>query len=195
MRAGAMKYNKKKFVHCAILGDGMVGKTCLTLSYTQKAFMENYTATVFENYAVPLTVGGEEFVISMFDTAGQVGFESLRAYTYKESEVLLLCFSVCERQSFTSIVDLWIPEIKRHTKRRRPVILVGTQIDLRSGYEDQVSFEEGAKLSKEIGADCYIECSAQSREGLNAVFEHVIFSALKYRKKKSNIINRIFGLR
>ena len=51
MRAGTMKYDKKKFVHCAILGDGMVGKTCLTLSYTQKAFVENYTATVFENYA------------------------------------------------------------------------------------------------------------------------------------------------
>lgn len=39
-----------KHVHCAMLGDGMVGKTCLTLSYTEKSFTDTYTATVFDNY-------------------------------------------------------------------------------------------------------------------------------------------------
>lgn len=39
-----------KHVHCAMLGDGMVGKTCLTLSYTEKSFTDDYTATVFDNY-------------------------------------------------------------------------------------------------------------------------------------------------
>jgi hypothetical protein len=41
----------ENYVHCAMLGDGMVGKTCLTLSYTQKLFTDNYTATVFDNYS------------------------------------------------------------------------------------------------------------------------------------------------
>lgn len=182
-----------KFVHCAMLGDGMVGKTCLTLSYTQKVFTDSYTATVFENYPVPLKVGGEEFVISLFDTAGQSDYESLRAYTYQESEVLVLCFSVCDRESFYSVVNSWIPEMKRHTKGKRPVLLVGTQIDLRQGQDHEVKAEEGAKLASIIGADCYIECSARSREGLKQVFEHVVCSALKYRKKKSKIFSRFFG--
>ena len=40
----------ENYVHCAMLGDGMVGKTCLTLSYTQQRFTDHYTATVFDNY-------------------------------------------------------------------------------------------------------------------------------------------------
>ncbi|PVD32352.1 hypothetical protein C0Q70_07785 [Pomacea canaliculata] len=171
----------------------MVGKTCLTLSFTEEIFTDNYTATVFENYPVPLIVGGEEFVISLFDTAGQSDYETLRAYTYKESEVLVLCFSVCDRESFYSVVNSWVPEIKRHTKKKRPVLLVGTQIDLRQGAQHEVTTEEGADLAKIIGADCYIECSARSRVGLKQVFEHVVFSALKCRKKKSTIFSRFFG--
>ncbi|KAK7104517.1 hypothetical protein V1264_019219 [Littorina saxatilis] len=186
----------ENYVHCSMLGDGMVGKTCLTLSYTQHLFTDNYTATVFDNYSVPLKVGGQEFVISLFDTAGQSDYESLRAYTYQESEVLVLCFSVCDRESFYSVINSWLPEIQRHTKRRRPMLLVGTQIDLRTpDCQDQVTTEEGNNLAKIIGADCYIECSARNQEGLQQVFEHVVFSALKYRKKKNKIFNRIFGER
>ena len=134
----------------------------------------------------------------------------MRAYTYQESEVLVLCFSVCDRESFYSVVNLWLPEIQRHvSKRRRPLLLVGTQVDLRRGTgggqeaaaaeaeagRNEVSTEEGRQLAKLIGADCYIECSARSQEGLQQVFEHVVFSALKYRKKKNKIFSRLFGER
>lgn len=131
-------------------------------------------------------------VIIMF-LCVQSDYETLRAYTYKESEVLVLCFSVCDRESFYSVVNSWVPEIKRHTKKKRPVLLVGTQIDLRQGTQHEVTTEEGADLAKIIGADCYIECSARSRVGLKQVFEHVVFSALKCRKKKSTIFSRFFG--
>ena len=126
----------------------------------------------------------------------QSDYESLRSYTYQESEVLVVCFSVCDRESFLSVVNCWLPEIHRHTKRKRPLLLVGTQIDLRlptSSVDDVVSTEEGNSLAKMIGADCYIECSARNKEGLQQVFEHVVFSALKYRKKKNTFFSRIFG--
>ncbi|KAL8589814.1 hypothetical protein ACOMHN_020817 [Nucella lapillus] len=251
----------EKYVHCALLGDGMVGKTCLTLRYTQHAFTEHYTATVFDNYPVPVCVGGEQFTISVFDSAGQKDYESLRAYTYQSSEVLVLCFSVSDRESFYSVLHNWLPEIQRHTKGRTPLLLVGTQVDLRSSSSslssdlgpsspkpfrststsssicsslamspssprnsvcsdhsscsdlrvfssfppspspsrpssscpDEVSWEEGSQLAKMIGADCYIECSARSEEGVQQVFEHVVFSTLKYRKKKSGILGKLFG--
>ena len=127
----------------------------------------------------------------------QRDYESLRSFTYKESEVLLLCFSTCDRETFASITDQWMPELKRHTKhskQKRPVILVDTQIDLRVGNDDgEVTTDEGVQLAKDIGADCYVECSSRTREGIKDVFEHVVFSALKYRKKKTNILKQIFS--
>ena len=50
VRSGESGEGCENYVHCAMLGDGMVGKTCLTLSYTQRLFTDHYTATVFDNY-------------------------------------------------------------------------------------------------------------------------------------------------
>lgn len=38
--------NENDPVHCAILGDGMTGKTCMTLSYSTHQFVDEYTATI-----------------------------------------------------------------------------------------------------------------------------------------------------
>ncbi|KAL8603630.1 hypothetical protein ACOMHN_005572 [Nucella lapillus] len=230
----------ENYVHCALLGDGKVGKTCMTLSYSEDHFSSAYTATVFDNYPVPVQVGGEEFVISVFDTRGHTNHESLRAFTYEKSEVLVVCFSLCDPQSFYNVLHCWLPEIQRHSQRRLPLLLVGTHKDLRDSEQtlspprspttpggmswtfttqddspsgtpspqdpmladpcwssrnplDQVSHDEGQYLAKIIGADRYIECSAKNREGVEEVFHHVVFSALKFRAKKRKIFTRLFG--
>lgn len=47
MKQGDIKHN----VNCIVVGDGMVGKSTLALSFTQQKFPDDYVATVFENYA------------------------------------------------------------------------------------------------------------------------------------------------
>ncbi|XP_067682669.1 cell division control protein 42 homolog [Haliotis asinina] len=194
-----MKNLDEKFVYCAIMGDSMVGKTSISDTYSKRYFNEKSESTVFDNYVVPLQVAGEEFGISMFDTAGKKRFESLKMFSYQECEVVLLCFSTCDRGTFHSVSDLWMAELKRHSKhckQKRPVILVGTKIDLRVGNEDsEVSTDEGVQLAKVIGADCYVECSSRDQKALKEVFQHVVFSALKFRKKKSNIFKKMFRRR
>ncbi|XP_046571844.1 cell division control protein 42 homolog [Haliotis rubra] len=181
------------------MGDSRIGKSSISRSYEQGYIDADHQSTLFENYVVRHKMDGKEFIISMFDTASEKTFENLRSFTYCESEVLLLCFSTCDRETLASINDLWMPELKRHSKhskQKRPIILVGTQIDLRVGNEDsEVSTDEGVQLAKDIGADCYVECSARDQKGLKEVFQHVVFSALKFRKKKTNIIKKIFRRR
>jgi len=61
-------------VQCTVVGDGMVGKTCLALAFARTTAPgdEDYVATVFENYAGRAHVNGDEYTVSIFDSAGQV---------------------------------------------------------------------------------------------------------------------------
>ena len=56
-----------------------------------------------------------------------------------------------------------------------------------------MSTAEGEAMARAIQADSYVECSAKRRDGLQELFQHVVCSALKFRKKKVNIIGRIFS--
>ena len=67
-----------------------------------------------------------------------------------------MCFSVASRTSLENIKAKWYPEVS-HFCPDTPIVLVGTKIDLRgddskhSGSRPLVTYEEGAKVAKDIG--------------------------------------------
>uniref|UniRef100_A0A671NI41 Rho-related GTP-binding protein RhoQ n=1 Tax=Sinocyclocheilus anshuiensis TaxID=1608454 RepID=A0A671NI41_9TELE len=79
---------------CVVVGDGAVGKTCLLMSYANDAFPEEYVPTVFDHYAVSVTVGGKQYLLGLYDTAGQEDYDRLRPLSYPMTDVFLICFSV-----------------------------------------------------------------------------------------------------
>ena len=66
------KNDQRRLVQCTVVGDGMVGKTCMSLAFSKTTAPDDYVATVFENYAGNTTVNGDEYTVSVFDSAGQV---------------------------------------------------------------------------------------------------------------------------
>lgn len=88
----------------------------------------------------------------------------------------------------------WYPEISHHwqnTKIPVPCILVGLKGDLRTDPEtikelakkniELVSQTAAENLAKRINADCYLECSAKTQNGLKEVFDQAIKVALNNR--------------
>lgn len=117
----------------------------------------------------------------------QDDFDSLRPLCYPSTNVFLLCFSVVSPTSFHNVSEKWVPEIRKHNPKV-PIILVGTQCDLRNDvkvlielahYNDQPIPEiEGNRLAEQIGAVSYVECSALTQKNLKEVFDTAIIAAL-----------------
>lgn len=70
-----------------------------------------------------------------------------------------------------------------------PCLIVGTQIDLRDDpnvndklarqRQRPISFDNGERLARELGAVKYVECSALTQKGLKNVFDEAIVAALE----------------
>ena len=99
-------------------------------------------------------------------------------------------------KSFLNVKDKWIPEV-RHYTYNVPVILVGMKNDL---YNDEkkiqklsemnelpISYEMGVDMAKQVGAICYIDCSAKTQSNLKDLFKLVVIACcLDEEKIKKN---------
>jgi len=164
---------------CVIVGDGEVVKTCVLISYTTNAFPDEYLPTVFDNYSASLQVEGVPYILTLWDSAGQEEYNLLRPLSYPETDVFLVCFSVVNPTSLLNITQKWIIELRQHMPET-PILLVGTKCDLRGGGHAEVTQEQIDKVSSEIGASKYVECSAKTQEGLKAVFDEAVKAAVKH---------------
>ena len=141
----------------------------------------------FDNYTANVFVDGRPISLNLRDTAGQDDYERLRPLSYPGTEVLLLCFSVVNPNSFFNIPDKWSPEIK-HFCPGVPKILVGAKLDLRDSEAEIERLKEkdqspitpfqGEAMRKKIGAVAYMECSALTQVGIKDIFDRAALLGL-----------------
>uniref|UniRef100_A0AAV2JL21 Rho-related GTP-binding protein RhoQ n=1 Tax=Knipowitschia caucasica TaxID=637954 RepID=A0AAV2JL21_KNICA len=134
------------------------------------------------------------------DTPQTEDYDRLRPLSYPMTDVFLICFSVVNPASFQNVREEWVPELQEYAPSV-PYLLIGTQIDLRDDpktisklndlKEKPLTTEQGQKLAKEIGACCYVECSALTQKGLKTVFDEAIIAILTPKRKNAALKRRL----
>ncbi|ESO86174.1 hypothetical protein LOTGIDRAFT_207113 [Lottia gigantea] len=185
---------QKKLV---IVGDGACGKTCLLIVFSKNEFPEVHVPTVFENYVADIYVDNQHVELALWDTAGQEEYDRLRPLSYSNNNVILLCFSIDNPDSFQNVSEKWKPEVA-HYMPRVPIILVATKKDLREdrsvirslAQTDQkpISQQDGLAMKDKISAYAYLECSSKTRDGVKEVFETATRAALQTKRQKKKPI-------
>ena len=96
----------EKTYKIVVLGDGGVGKTCLTLRFTQGNYQEIYDPTIDDFYRKPnFKVDGELCPLEVFDTAGQDQFAAMRDQYYRTGDGFILCFSLVDQKTVSAVRD------------------------------------------------------------------------------------------
>ena len=105
--------------------------------------------------------------MQIWDTAGQESFRSIVRSYYRGACTCVVVFDVTRRATFMR-VRRWIEESTEFGSEQMFLVLVGNKCDLQ--HRREVSTEEGTQCAEELGCVAYIETSAKTGDGVDAVF-------------------------
>jgi small GTP-binding protein len=152
-----------------MLGDGAVGKTALTLRFTEDHFDADYKRTIGSDFAVkrlPVEQHDSNVTLQVWDLAGQPRFEIVRQSFYRGARGGLLVFDVTRRRTFLNL-DRWKNEAFDSIGNSVPLVIVANKVDLDDSRV--VTTEEGRVYAKEHGY-LYVESSALTGENVEDAF-------------------------
>jgi len=157
-----------KFVYkMVVLGDGGVGKTCLTLTFVKKEFKTDYIPTLgVDIYTKDFNLGQTMITLIIWDIAGQQKFDLVRKQYYKGAQGAIIVFDLTRNTTFHN-VDEWYREVTEYSGEKVPVILLGNKVDVEDQRE--VSSEQCSLLAKKLGCE-YFETSAKTGKNVDQAF-------------------------
>lgn len=150
-----------------LVGNTSVGKTCIAKQAIGNNFDENTQPTLGAAYTSLMTnVFDKEVCLQIWDTAGQEKYRSLAPSYYRNSDAIVLVFSLVDFESFNSL-DMWISSVKANNSTESLLFLVGNKKDLKDLR--QITTEMGTQKAEDNKA-FYYEVSAKTGEGVSELF-------------------------
>lgn len=200
----------------AMLGEGGVGKTSLTinvrnsilngpprhaalygtnptLQLTMHHFTETYDPTLEDSYRRQCVIDGIPSHLEILDTAGQEEYGALREQWIRQNELFVIVYDVTRRSSFEATEKLFheVVDVKRKLDASHfspsLIILVGNKSDLDN--RRLVGTMEGQNLAKKLGCG-FIETSAKLGTNVETAFFTVVRADRKLRQERLNEENR-----
>ena len=144
-------------VKLIVMGQGGVGKSCLTQRFIVDRFVgDAYSPTVEDKYTKHLEVNGQAVFAEILDTAGQDQYSDLRPHFLPHGDAFVLVYAINDNETFEKI-DEFYDQIFRVNPRaaQLPFVLIGM---ITFGNERRVEVEEGEEKKAQLeerGATLY----------------------------------------
>jgi len=163
-----------------VLGDGGVGKSCITIQFTQNHFVKEYDPTIENSYRKQVTIDDESIMLDILDTAGQEEYSVMRDQYINSGQGFLIVYSVTARRSFETAGELRDKILQVKEADEYPIVLCGNKCDLEE--EGKVSLEEGTEKAKEWDVR-FFETSAKTRVNIEESFFELVRVMRKAEEK------------
>ena len=154
-----------------IVGDSSVGKSNILLRFSRNIFDPGHQATLGIEFANKhVLYNNIDYLVQVWDTAGQENFRSVTRAYYKAAAVAMVVYDITNEESFEHIKQ-WIKDCKDLAPKSVQLVLIGNKIDL----EDKRAIIEqrGIELAKENNM-LFFETSALNGNGVENAFNKTI---------------------
>jgi len=163
-----------------MLGDGGVGKSCLSIQFIHNYFTNDYDPTIENSYRKTVTVDEIPCLLEILDTAGQEDFIAMRDQHIRYGEGFALVFSITNRASFIALKDHYDTICRVKETDDIPIVLIANKCDLEGNRV--ISTAEGKQFAKSISAP-FFETSAKTRFNVDEGYEELVRLIRKHNKK------------
>ena len=188
-----------KHLRAMAVGDKYSGKTKLLIAYTTNAYPDDDSHLFLDGYSANIILEGFPPVnLQIWEAFPNEEFKKTRPITYPGNDVFLFCFSLVRPYTLDTLEKIFLPEINEICPDV-PKILVGTELDLRDGFEEYadeyrsknplsyiepIPTSKGEEFAKKIGAAKYHEVSAFKFINLDVLFDDVVRVVFQNQKKE-----------
>ena len=157
-----------------MLGQGGVGKTCITRRLCFDTFDVNTRLTIgidFYTYDLPVVVDGNKTFIrlSIWDFGGQEQFKQMFSYYINGANGIFMVFSLFNLNNTLLGLEWWYEHLFKQNQSQTPKILVGCKSDLVKKLEkvDELVIESFRKKHDKVE---FFKTSAKKNYNVREIF-------------------------
>ena len=178
--------NDKNYIEIKkiILGEHSVGKTNLINVSIGQEFNESSKPTLSAAFVQKrYKLNGKNYLMKIWDTAGQEKYRSLTKLFYKDSKIIIFVYDITRKKTFEEL-EFWTKEIEDSLKNVHVIGIIGNKIDLFENEEvDEFKARDYAKNKKGFFK---LVSAKENPKGFISFLEEMLHNYIKKRKGKIN---------
>ena len=155
-----------------VLGNSGVGKTNLINTCVGLNFEEGINTTTTGAFSSKkIKKDDKEYIINLWDTAGQETYKSITKIFLKKSKIVIFVYDITSRKSFDDLRE-WIQMAKDVIENEYISAIIGNKMDLYQN--EQVKEEEARKYAEQNGMLFQLVSAKEDPKGFTLLLKDLI---------------------